>query len=242
VGELNQSVFGSLIGTAGSFLSVAVQGAIGFLVVQYYQDDNVNMGECVRKIFTRLVQVIAVTILFGLMVSVPLGLVFVAVFLDRLPSVLVLLPIFGVILFIFLWLTYCLVFPACVAGNAGVIESFRVSRTLTKGNKLAIFGVHLVIALVYMVGFGILIQVFAAVYMPSGTSSALGLFNKDVLLALISQFAERGFGGNLLFLGIISAWQLVTEIIVNTLIGSMYLEVLLCQQEGNIGDMSAVFE
>ena len=136
-----QSSAGSAISLYFSlFLGQILQGVTAYAVFLVLRDEDDSLGEILSHGLTRLFALMAVALLAGLCIL--LG--------------LILLVIPGVILACVLAVTA----QACVVEQLGAIESMNRSAALTKGYRWHIFGLYVVVGLIFFVITFILTFVF----------------------------------------------------------------------------------
>jgi len=128
-----QSIGASGIMLVSSLLSLAIQGLVqGALVratLAYVRGERATLGECVRASLAVLLPLVGLTLLMWL--GVGIGFIFLFV------------P--GIMLFV-MW---SVASPALVAERAGVLAAFGRSRYLTKGARWKVFGVEVIMIILY---------------------------------------------------------------------------------------------
>jgi hypothetical protein len=170
-------------------------------MIAHDQGAKVSLAECIRVAVVKVLPVLALSILWYL------GLI--------LASILLIVP--GIILGT-MW-SVCL--PALVAENLGVFASFGRSRRLTKGSRIMIFVMLLIILVTYYV------VVFAFFGAMLGSGNMMNM-------------AEQMNGNVWLRLGTIPlGW--VTSVLTSAFMASFYLEALLVKEGGTAGHLGEVF-
>jgi hypothetical protein len=113
----------------GFVLQAIVSGCITRATVAYSQGQKASIGDCLGVAITRFLPVIAVSLLFGL--ATMLG--FVALFVP------------GVMLAV-MW---AVIVPVTVAEDVGVFGAFGRAADLTRGARWKIFGIFLLVILIF---------------------------------------------------------------------------------------------
>lgn len=147
------SAFGSIL---GSILGMIIQATVAYAVFQIARGQSVSMAECFNRATGHFLPILLASILVGLLVGVGM----------------VLLVIPGVIISCILAVTL----PACVVEKLGAVDSLKRSAELTKGNRLQIFLLYLVVGIVI----GVLTFVFAMILF-----SVTGLIAGTLLLTVL---------------------------------------------------------
>jgi hypothetical protein len=139
-----------------------------------------------------------------------------------------------------LWffLTYGQAYLLCVATQLGALESFSVSKVLTKGHRVGIFLTLLTMTaistVVYVAGAGLL----SIAFMVPGTDPL------DIVTAIRDLvFADviKDQGSMPFFLLFLSLVQYLVRIVSTTIIAALYVELLICQQDNDLAKKSEVF-
>lgn len=131
--EPSGKFFISIIVIAVSFIVTytLITGTIVYRTVQDLMGLRPPIGDCVALAWDRILPIIGVTLLSGLLFAFG----FVALIIP------------GIILFCM----FGLALPVAVVEQSGVLESFRTSAALTKGNRWRLFAVFLLIGVIEMV-------------------------------------------------------------------------------------------
>lgn len=195
------SLFGLLI------MSASWAGVVGGMLKQE-RSGQVTFGDCVQLALSGFLPSLGIIVLYWL--GVMLGWLFIVV------------P--GVIL-ICMW---SVALPAKLAEGIGVFDAFSRSRELTRGNRLSIFWILLLLVIAY--------------YIVSAMLTA-GLFGSAGLGAL--QRLETGEG--LQRFGTIAAVVsipigLVSGLVLRAVVASLYIETVLVKDGGRRGDVAGVFD
>lgn len=190
----NKEMFLGLV--VGIVVGSVTQSALTYGTLQSLRGQPVRIGDCLRRGLKPAPKVAMAIILWWLMFMIS------AMFL--------LIP--GLIVATVLWLTV----PAIVVENAGIIGCFGRSRQLTKGHRWPIFGLFLLVTVLYIV---IEVVVFKTVGLP----------NLLVVMQDIRVLAPVALVSNLL----------VAYAVVMTAVGYYYLR---SEKEGiAIDDVAKVF-
>jgi hypothetical protein len=112
-------------------LSQLMAATIAYGTFQYLRGHPISIGECLSRGLALILPVLGVAILAGLITGIGM----------------LLLVIPGIIAAVMLWV----VIPVAVVERPGVIASLRRSVELTKGYRLTIFGILIVIGLILVV-------------------------------------------------------------------------------------------
>jgi len=139
----------------GFFLSNILAAAVIYAVFEHLRGRSAGIGRSLSTGLARMFPVLGAAILVGL--SVLLG--------------LLLLIIPGIIFACILSVTV----PAVVVERAGPVEAMRRSAELTKGNRMTIFGIYVLIFLI-MFGMGLAIGLIAGIAVTPRTREDVTLF------------------------------------------------------------------
>jgi hypothetical protein len=153
-GFMGMIFISSLIGLA---ISALVQGALTRAVVSANEGKRASFGECLSAAVRVLLPLIGLSILFG--IGVTLG------------FVLLIVP--GIILL----LMWAVAVPALVIERDGIFAAFSRSAQLTKGAKWKIFGLFLVLLVIYWLLSFVLGLVGLGTYNPSTAAGGMSIAN-----------------------------------------------------------------
>ena len=133
---------GTMLFTAvlGFVLGLVIQGAVAYTVYQILIGKNASIGDSVQRGLARAMPVFIASVLAG--VGVMLG--------------MVLLVVPGLIL-ICMWYV---AIPVCVVEKKGALDSLQRSAYLTKGNRLLIFGLVVLVGIVILIINGLTALIF----------------------------------------------------------------------------------
>jgi hypothetical protein len=123
---------GLIGGLVGLLTAALTQSALTYGTLQDLRGQRAGIGECISRGLSATPKVAIAAILWS--IAVVLG--------------FVLLVVPGIILMVMFWVYV----PAIVVENAGILDCFGRSRTLTRGHRWSIFGLF---ALVFIVIFGL---------------------------------------------------------------------------------------
>ncbi len=199
-----QTVVGALrsfvAAIVGVILEFVGQAVILYGAFQAMRGRSVIIGDAIRRGFARFWSIVGVSIL------VSLG-IFVGLILFIVPGII-------------LALRWAVALPACVVENLGPLAAMRRSAELTKGHRWQIFGMFVLIMLVFFVAFAII----------------GGLIGSGVLAA------PEGFG-RLLLAGIVSV--IITAILTayfNVVAAMIYHDLRTAKEGVGTEEIAAVFD
>jgi len=179
-------------------VSAIVQGALTRATVAENEGNRASFADCIAAAVRVLLPLIAVGLIFG--IAMIIGFVLLIV-----PGILVMI----------MWSVAA---PALVVERQGVLESFSRSGDLTKGSRWRIFGLFLVLLVIYMIIFTIL--------------GIVGL--KTMGVATPGQL-----NGTQLLASAISAW--VLNLLWGTIQPSLYIELRQAREGDSVGHLEQVF-
>jgi uncharacterized membrane protein len=156
-GQVVSSILGSIIG-------MIIQATVAYAVFQIARGQAVSFSECFSRATGHFVPILLASILVGLLVG--------------LGMVLLIIP--GVIISCILAVTL----PACVVEKLGAVDSLKRSAELTKGNRLQIFLLYLVVGVII----GALTFLFALILFGV-TGLIVGTLLLSILLILPMAFS-----------------------------------------------------
>ncbi|MDR1083415.1 MAG: hypothetical protein LBP22_00800 [Deltaproteobacteria bacterium] len=225
-------------------LGFLMQGSVAMVMVNDYQEEETKILECLKNGLARVVVVVKIIFLTWLIIIIPAILIGVGAAMAAarsgtgymLPTVLIL---GGLLFMVWFFLAYGQAYLLCVAAQLGALESFSVSKVLTKGHKAGIFltflAMTIISTVVYTAGAGLLAIVFVA----PGT-------DLQYIVSVISSNSNfnaiiKNSGSIPIFLFLLSLVQCLVRIVSTTIIGALYVELLICQQDKDLADKSEVF-
>jgi hypothetical protein len=176
-------------------IGALVQGALTRATVADSEGQRATFGECIAAALRVLLPLIGVGLIFG--IAIGLG------------FVLLIVP--GIIIMV-MW---SVAGPAVVVERDGVMSAFSRSSELTKGSRWKIFGLFLVLLVIYLLVFMLL----GAVGLRSAAAQPLGT-------------------ANLIFSAITS---IVLNLLWGTIQPSLYLELRQAKEGGSLENLSRVF-
>jgi len=179
-------------------IGAIVQGALTRATVSDNEGHRATFGECIAAAVRVLLPLIAIGLIFG--IAVGFG------------FVLLIIP--GVILMV-MW---SVAGPAVVVERDGVMRAFSRSSELTKGSRWKIFGLFLVLLVIYIVIFALL--------------AVVGL-------RMVSAGATEPFGLANMIGNAISA--VVLNLLWGTIQPSLYLELRQAKEGGSLENLEQVF-
>ena len=174
-------------------LNLAVQGAMAYAVYQVLRGGTASIGEAVSRGTAQVGVLLLSALLMGLGISIGM--------------VLLIVP--GVILYC----VWVVTIPACVVEKLGPVASMKRSAELTKGHRMPIFGLLLVLTLI---GFAIA-ALFGIVFAP--------LLNNPIAIILI-----------------VSAVLVIPQAFSNVMITIIYYDLRTMKEGVSLDKLANVFD
>lgn len=158
------TVFYSVIGGLGAVITASIlQGALVFGTVQDLNGMRPRIGECLATGLRAFLPLLAVSILFTLAVAGG--------------SLLLIVP--GIMIAC----AWCVVVPALVADRTTIGGAFGRSAELTRGNRWRIFGLFLLIMLIFMI-LAMIVGVFAMIPMMADSVDPDALLTSPAMIVI----------------------------------------------------------
>lgn len=192
-----------VIGLASFVVVQVVQGAVAHFAVLRHRNAAASLGGSLRHGLKRFLSLVGAAILLALLFLALFGGPILLLLLGVVTLNFALLGIGGLTFLIalpigiFLWIALSLFLPAIMMENVGAVEGLRRSWALTKGHRLSLFGVYLVLGLLAFV-------VSLSVTVPA---SLLG----DPIVNLVAQSLAEGLVGS----WVVIAGAVAYDLIVN---------------------------
>ncbi|MDR2443650.1 MAG: hypothetical protein LBE31_09040 [Deltaproteobacteria bacterium] len=154
------SISSGLAGVFGGFaiisalLNMCLQGSIAVCVFKVLRNEESNFSECLQKGLSRLgslfcisLILIALLTLYFVVGSLVIGIAIAAKSTFLIAILGVALVLFGLTLF----LSVVVSIPACMIERAGAFESIKRSMQLTKGNRVTIFFILIIVFIILFI-------------------------------------------------------------------------------------------
>jgi hypothetical protein len=194
-------IFGGLLLAILAFiiLSIIVEGALTYFAAERYRGQRVSLAAALGRTLSKLLSLLGASILLGLtLAAVLIPAIFATIALSLVGAgplgALILLG--AIVVLVYIWVAFSLFTPAILVEGKGSVEGLGRSWELTKGRRLPLFGVYLVLTIMAWV-------VSLALITPA-------IVSKNPLVLVISQTMAYGVTGSWALIAAAVAHQLLS--------------------------------
>lgn len=185
-------------------MGIAWAGGVGGML-KYAQTGAVSLQDCVEAAIAKFLPVLAVIVLYW--IGFAIGWLFIIV-----PGVI-------------LACMWAVSVPAQLAEGLGVFEAFGRSRDLTRGNRLSIFGILLILIIVY----------YVVSFVVMGSMFSMGTFTGPTDMDDIERFSQIG-----ILISLPLGW--ITGMVIKAFVTALYLETVAVKGGGTATHVAGVFD